>query len=421
MDERNLQRMLQHIAETHLTEQEIEDMQLWNKLETQLDKTTSRPMRHSFRLAWVASAIVLLLVAGAVARAFVFDGDGQERPGQDPGIESVRDAGLITELNISRPVEDVTVTLDWGYADAHRIAIGVTVSGLDSAELAENETLAPGEASLLDANDPSIQFYSATGSISSLSEDNPAEISYEFTFFSTPRGEALEGVDEIDFDLELTLLIQNKDELLPPYEYPEFGSTRFAFTLPVYPAITVEPAVTVTASNLDLTLQKVVYTPSQTELQVCYELPDGRDWQLEPVLDIGQEEPAHLGGFGLEARPAYEDTERCANLRFLTPFTEEPATRQLVIDSLILRGDIFRPEDVARAQQALAPEIAFEVDIMQDENGGGSGLIISHKPDDMTEAEAQMAIMDAMAERIEGPWIFEIEVPEYPTTAEDGN
>jgi uncharacterized membrane protein YgcG len=106
-----------------ITEQEIpNDMQsLWPALQRQLNGShrSTRHMRSLTRLGWVTLIVVLSLMVGAGAYAFFQRGEGS----RDSGLTHVQDQHLITQIGDSITIGDVTVTLDWVYADAHRVAV----------------------------------------------------------------------------------------------------------------------------------------------------------------------------------------------------------------------------------------------------------------------------------------------------------
>ncbi|MBN8640117.1 MAG: DUF4179 domain-containing protein, partial [Anaerolineae bacterium] len=45
----------------------------------------------------------------------------------DPGLEGARANNLITDVNQTQTIDGVTVTLEWAYADAHRLVFGYSV------------------------------------------------------------------------------------------------------------------------------------------------------------------------------------------------------------------------------------------------------------------------------------------------------
>ena len=63
-------------------------------------------------LARVAAVFIMFFTVGMMSYAIY-----ETINGRDPGLEAVHEAGLVTELNLSQTINDVTVTLDWAYAD----------------------------------------------------------------------------------------------------------------------------------------------------------------------------------------------------------------------------------------------------------------------------------------------------------------
>ena len=51
-----------------------------------------------------------------------------QQPNDDPGLGAVRAANLGVFVNQSQTIGDTTITLNWVYADAHRIALNYEVA-----------------------------------------------------------------------------------------------------------------------------------------------------------------------------------------------------------------------------------------------------------------------------------------------------
>jgi hypothetical protein len=111
-------RLIKH-ALHDIAQQEIPDdmKSLWPAIQARMERKTTRRVLRLTRFGWVTAIIVFSLMIGAGAYAFYQFGQGG-----DPGLSHL-DEDLITSIDQSVTIDGVTVTLDWVYADEHRIAL----------------------------------------------------------------------------------------------------------------------------------------------------------------------------------------------------------------------------------------------------------------------------------------------------------
>jgi hypothetical protein len=98
---------------------------LWPAIRARLTPPAPAP-RATYRIARrglrLAASLVLVLLLGVVTTAVM-----QGLIDLDPGLRGARAGGMVTELAITTTHEHLTVTLNWAYADANRLAINYTL------------------------------------------------------------------------------------------------------------------------------------------------------------------------------------------------------------------------------------------------------------------------------------------------------
>ncbi|MBZ0285630.1 MAG: DUF4179 domain-containing protein, partial [Anaerolineae bacterium] len=116
MDDKHLREALRQI-----TQEDIPEVNLLKNIQDEL--TVPRRKLPTFRALRLAGAALIMLTVSAVAYG-VFQGMGG-----DPGLEAAQEANLVTIVNQSQTVDGVTLTLNWAYVDAYRVAIGYSIEG----------------------------------------------------------------------------------------------------------------------------------------------------------------------------------------------------------------------------------------------------------------------------------------------------
>jgi hypothetical protein len=189
-------------------------------------------------------------------------------------------------------------------------------------------------------------------------------------------------------------------------DIPPIGPFNFAFRLDVQEALTLTPRQSVSAHDLTLTLEQVTLSPSQVSLRLCYDLPDGNDWQPQvQVLVDGA--AGSLAGYGLTRLPDPSDTRRCADYQILVGYTSESKTLDVIIDRLQTSSST-TSESIARATERLAAQgITLEF-----ESGDHSfNWTILSAPEGLSEIDINQRVFDALSEQYPGPWSFTIALP----------
>lgn len=335
--------------------------------------------QHPVKLA--ASVLVCLFLVATTAYAVT------RLSIHDPAL----DQDLITEIGLSQTIDDTTVYLEWAYADANRIVLSYSIadaSGELRREQANEIVLSDGEGNRYQ---PVNAFYAdfdvpemLTGNAhfdASIIENNPQSL-----------------------DLQLQLL----DDFV------------FDFTLPFIPGIRIEEQPDVIVNGIHANLVEAVITPSMTRVHVCYETPDVEVWVPNIRLSFdGQRVAREVGASypdfdGLQRR---QDERLCRGHIFLAGYKELPEEVTLTITSLQTRH-IYSEENMRRAAEVLA-EYGIAAVVMRNEAQAEESYLLNipNPPDNLDLMEA--AWEDAMqnmgdpiqGERIEGPWIFTMQLP----------
>ena len=145
MDDQTLRKTL-----TQLGEQEIpDDMDLIPNVREQLQTTRRISQMRSMRVAAVMTALLIFSTMTVAAAVVLYE------QSDDPGLEAADEQGLFTELNQSQTVNDMTVELLRGYADANRVALNtisrhdITVFALPESGLHTEYTLYNADSGLI--------------------------------------------------------------------------------------------------------------------------------------------------------------------------------------------------------------------------------------------------------------------------------
>lgn len=290
MDENQFKQVL-----TQTLEEEIQDVELWKKMEGKLPAPSTKIVRHTWnagKIAVVAASLMLATVVYAVYQGIVVPGD--------PGITSVEQADLLTFIGETQAIDgqfsdnDLSVTLDYAYADANRITIGYTVQGVspDGQRMMaySNPRLRTADGEPIDRllllADQETQGQPTDAGEREFS--NTLTTNYVTPDTSLADGEAL--------NLTLTVDVALSD--LDAGEFPApgmlmAGSVEFTFDVPFLTGTVVEIGETADVSDLSVSLQRAVFTPSMTVIEMCYDLPPVTripGWSPFVILSLDEEQ-----------------------------------------------------------------------------------------------------------------------------------
>ncbi len=349
----------------------------------------------------------------------------------DPRIQAAMEQGLFTPIDQSQTVDAVTVTVENVYVDTQQLILGYTITGADPL-LYGNPFQTP--ITLRDQNGAAFSYASAQVNPAGNGDSNRFLVTFYNQAVIEGENSAVAVVDDYfrtNFDtvpesINLQLEINYDDfvieEWLPldlessdhqPGDTVEgVGPFVFDFSAPVYPALELQPMQSVTANDLEITLEALNITPLTGEARICYDLPDERDWQPEISVAL-DDQPGRMTGHGTTDMAQFENTERrCRDIRFDLFYSGQAEHVALSLDYLTtsMREG---PEDWERIETVLA-EAGIDIDVIfeQGENGGG-GIRIEEVdvPEGFDLQAAMNSARETLGDRIAGPWIFEVELP----------
>ena len=204
------------------------------------------------RLTWIAAAgLAAFFVVGAVYMGISVV---EELFGFE-WSQTVNE-GLVQEIELTRTVGDVTVKLERGYADPNFVILGMTISG-PKERYAFGEPTGGGErVPLLTSNGIDMPQSSgmSTDRWGSVSGDwQPTQRLAEIAAYDASEVRSKSG--ELVLQVE-TYVVDQADTVVGPF--------IFEFVLPVVPGKLVKVAKTAKISGHQVTLDRVVITPSAT-------------------------------------------------------------------------------------------------------------------------------------------------------------
>ncbi len=345
----------------------------------------------------------------------------------DPGMQSVEEAGLLTELDItaqptilpaltpvspppaaallgeSQSLEGVSLTLDWAYLDESRLALGMSFSNLPP-----HLTLGSPEVTFV-----GITPVQALGWSQSLrTNQNQAEyISYQLIQIESMG-------DKVDLEIEVPLLQIG-------VETPQTLATfRFAVhDLKVYQGQTlpIQQTYAVRVNGVEVRLMSVRVTPSASEVVVCYDFPtpDAPFWYMQhATLQIGEgPEESYRTYRYLSEEPANPSQDHCVQLGF--PVGNALGEKRLVlrVHKLVVpltMQDRLPSERIASANQELAQYGIEIAPAPPEESEGPGGWKFIRRPTEVFDPtqDPTVIVTQILEERFSGPWEFYIDIPD---------
>lgn len=299
MNEKEFYQQLDRIAE----EDTPENLMLWGNIESQLLKENSmNRLANRGWLRYVVAFVAVLLVTSAAYAYYHFQSGVS-----DPSLPD----NLVSEVGISQTVDDVTVTLDWAYADAQRIALAFTTSYMsDVPFLSDNMCASCSAIVSLETADGTVLPPAFGGGGGGGGGEVPPNEAYLISFSSGLNFDAsgiTHNSDTIALVLSVTYDPQNPMQYnlgggggggsveptaaptLDPADIP-LRTYRFEFTIPFYQAKTgtVDNA-TMQANGINFVLKNIQVTPSMIRFEMCYTLPTPDEWYANILVYTGSE------------------------------------------------------------------------------------------------------------------------------------
>jgi DNA-binding CsgD family transcriptional regulator len=163
----------------------------------------------------------------------------------------------------------------------------------------------------------------------------------------------------------------------------------------------------VQAGNVTLTLVNVQKSDNVTNVEICAQLPDTRDWNLNGVMLIAGNVQNLLSGYMLKNpkdASTYSSTYRCYIVEFpvgVNNYGTSPVS--ISISNIRVPAENNLAENCVRAKQELAkqyPGLDFTC--------GSAGFYYTNPkiPSGMSESQANKIIIDALEQAIYGDWLL---------------
>ena len=332
MKEQRVAQILEGIAE----DQVPATLDLWPAIRAQVQPRRGSSRRARWipvtRLGWAGLLLGALLLFGGIAYA-LNPALGQVLRVFFPGWQHIEETHLAQEVNLSRTLDGVTITLERVYADANQIVIGYTVKGLADQNLHVSRT------SLTDEQGRAFSKMAGAG-VAGTSELlgvqlPPGEGAYVTAFDAS----VVEGKPE-SLHLHLTMhlvKLVSVEAVTPTVPLPEPSEPgvivaqaqtlreemvgapfTFDFSVPFIPGQTVEVQQTVEAAGVAMKLERVAITPSETRAILCFEPPDDVEWTLLADLDAGDGGALHGGVVGRLDDVSGQECHRVSYMESLT-------------------------------------------------------------------------------------------------------
>lgn len=222
----------------------------------------------------------------------------------DPDLTQLYQSNVGQVLDIGQTVEDVTVRINWMYADQNRVTIALSMIN-DKKRYHPTELILTDKAS---GADLSLVTGFGTDDVNFLSDSQiPAgHVQNVFSFNTAP---ILTSPNQLNLHLKLTL------EEIPNSYSADLGNTSvyqhedgttttvvqelslqnrtvgpfiFDFDVPLDERTTIYSEQIVTVANIPITLKDVVITPSQTRITLCFNEPQESEhnWSTLTSIDI---------------------------------------------------------------------------------------------------------------------------------------
>lgn len=413
MDDSTLKQTLRAIGQEAVPD----NWNRWDEIQRRVQGdaiSNRRALSHNRWLKRVAVLLVVMLVSTGAIYAFV-----QMPPPRtgDTGVDGVKVAGLVTDLNLVQTIDGVQVQLNWAYIDEGRAILSFETFLVD----------ADGARWLADADEPAVvRLSERNGLLPDLypnrfdSGSYPKPVTVAFNLIQ--QNASLQGRSAtVDLRFEVAYVqrpvIRNAIEKIffsqirrSTFGWAKHGvrvplppdaiSFEFDFTLPVQHTITLEPMLTATASDIELTLESISVSPSKTDYRLCFDMPDDRPkgWHLSNVTLKFEET---VTGFGGMEGDLAENGRYCTE-GYLEVFIALPSTLVLTVEAL------------ERIPYTSADELLL---VQREMNASGIEMDVEIHPDGTTaftwpsNTEESQAVLVDLGYRIEGPWVFTIDVP----------
>lgn len=312
MDEQQFRKQLNLILN-----EEIPTVNLWERISEKMPASKMQAVRPGLRLSRVPTLMAVMVLTAAVAYAVFV----RLVLPSDPGVTAVQEADLLTAFDQTVPVVgapegyDLTVTLDYAYADVNRVLVGYTVRGVSPTGMPVTSYSNP---TVLTPDGVALDRLMLSAHVQSPEDFETSGI----TFFSRHTTNFVyDGLLDVAKDTfwPLKLVVEVALTEAGTGEFPQpmmmlAGVAEFEFEVRHRGGEAVAIGQTVQAEGVDVELERAVISPSMVRLDMCYDLPDLQAppaWSPLVAIEVGDETVfrGQVETYGLDV--AYDLNEVC--------------------------------------------------------------------------------------------------------------
>jgi hypothetical protein len=295
------------------------------------DVTPRRPIR----LARIAAIVVaVLLVAGT---ALAIGAWLRQLIQGDPGLASVFDRGDGIPLSLSQSADGYTVDMQWAYADGNRLTLAFTIAGPAGETFTNLDPAFHISTVTVRSGGEAVPVAFTTARSTAVEEGIAGSVAvYDLAGF-TPGGDTL----DVHAELYVESVTPAARTAIPsPEAYDDwwtgpYGPFVFDFSLPLSAEQRVlTSALDATDSGITIALDRVVITPSQVRVTLCYADPAAdRTWTLIPDLTAGGELVS--GGGATDNVPSGIEGRTCSRFTYNAAMFDYRGEWALTVSELV--------------------------------------------------------------------------------------
>ncbi len=335
--------------------------------------------------------LVLLGLAAAMAGAFFLGrpvpGSGQVSASGDPPL---------SHLDLpSQTVNGITAQIESCYADANRLVFVVRISGDGDVYSLDDISLKEAGGEMYDTSEVNLLY------------EDASVFSVDIVTASPLEGERLNG--------QFAFKVFASDG-----EGPSLADFQFDLDIPVSPRLVFDPKQSVSASDVEILLDRIVVTPSFTQAYLCYVPPTDADWGINSDATLKVNSQAgnmysydllfddQLVNEGKSGEPGWAPpvkVGRCVKIGFQVG-DAHPKSLTLTIPALEQSiPEVISEQDLAAAYKKLKAE---GIDMEWHQVDHGAYPEYKKLPEGMTGEEAFRHFAEALGYVYSGDWKFEL-------------
>ncbi|HTX79336.1 MAG TPA: helix-turn-helix transcriptional regulator [Longilinea sp.] len=302
----------------------------------------------------------------------------------------------------------VSLALNWFYIDSSRVYLDATISGFPLPDGTDPDYIVDPQKIALHTADGSPIIFGQSGDMRGGSDGDdsiPTEPPQSFdVVLDAPLADPKPAIsqDEIySVDIPVGGVVSG----MVDDDYGTLNLPETSFHLEIKPtyigSLTLDVQKTATIDDKTVTLRGLEVNPTLTHVVLCVLDPDKAQWVPTMRLLYNGNIYDIYNGWGLTG--SNEDPskgELCYRTSYAFPFDMADDPQQAIaiwVEKLTKdEPEILPPELIAHAMNQLAPQ-GIEFDYVVASHAGGS-IVITKKPESMTDLEAQVLVQKALTE-----------------------